>query len=106
MLRLYSSYIMNHTVFTSYVHDIVNTTPGISDDQLVSEYGFCCSPGDNEDTCIVFTLAEIETILEKYYMIPYRSVQLLAYDLELDLPNDKKSNCVFRMFQNGKAEVK
>ena len=97
---------MNHTVFTSYVHDIVNTTPGISDDQLVSEYGFCCSPGDNEDTCIVFTLAEIETILEKYYMIPYRSVQLLAYDLELDLPNDKKSNCVFRMFQNGKAEVK
>ena len=84
---------------------LVNILQGIPDDQLVSEYGFCCSPGDNEETCIVFTLAEIETILEKYYLIPYKAVQLLAFDLQLDLPNDKKSNYMFRMYQNGKNEV-
>ena len=60
---------------------LFNILQGIPDDQLVSEYGFCCSPGDNEETCIVFTLAEIETILEKYYLIPYKAVQLLAFDL-------------------------
>ena len=84
---------------------LVNILLGIPDDQLVSEYGFCCKPGDNEETCIVFTLAEIETILEKYYLIPYKAVQLLAFDLQLDLPNDKKSNYMFRMYQNGKNEV-
>ena len=38
-------------------------------------------------------------------MIPYKAVQLLAFDLQLDLPNDKKSNYMFRMYQNGKNEV-